>query len=88
MGHRRRGMVTNCVSYNRQKGDAWTKSTSPIITHKGDVCLQNESAIRTYKGDIAYKPRLLYLKYEMGNDKVRRRYVSGSLITSLLGDAD
>ena len=50
MGHRRRGMETNCVSYNKHRGDAWTKSMSPIITHKRDACLQNESVIRTYKG--------------------------------------
>ena len=65
-----------------------TKLTSPTITHKGDACQQNESTIRTYKGDTAYKPRLLYLKHETGNDKVRRRDISGSPMSSILGDAD
>ena len=64
------------------------KSTSPIITHKGDACQQNESAIRTYKGDTTYKSRLLYLKHETGNDKVRRRDITGSPISTHLGDAD
>ena len=64
------------------------KSTSPIITHKGDACQQNESAIRTYKGDTAYKPRFLSLKHETGIEKVRRRNIIGSPISSHLGDAD
>ena len=64
-----------------------TKSMSPTITHKGDACQQNESAIRTYKGDTAYKPRLLYLKHETGIDKVRRCDITGSPISTHLGDA-
>ena len=64
-----------------------TKSTSPTITHKGDAFQQNESAIRTYKGDTAYKPRLLYLKHEMGMDKVRRRDITWSSINTHVGDA-
>ena len=62
------------------------KSTSPIITHKGDACQQNEPAIRTYKGDTAYKPRLLYLKHETGNHKVRRHDITWSPISTHLGD--
>jgi len=65
-----------------------TKSTSPTITHKGDACQKNESAITTYKGDTAYEPCFLSLKHETGIEKVRRRDITGSPISTHLGDAD
>ena len=65
-----------------------TKSTSPTITHKGDVCQKNESAITTYKGDTACKPCFLSLKHETGIEKVRRRDIIGSPISTHLGDTD
>ena len=40
------------------------------------------------KETLAYKSRLLYLKHDTGNDKVRRRDIIGSPISSHLGDAD
>ena len=39
------------------------------------------------KETLAYKPRLLYLKHDTGNDKVRRRDMTWSPISTHLEDA-